>query len=414
MLAPTPGPLLVQRLAAPLRLSQPAVPEQFCGARPLRTAAAVTTAAAGLKVIARDRRRRFCCARVALRAGGAQVTDKPEVDVKAEAKEEPVDWGQKVADLQKSFGLDFLADGVLSAHRDRRQRAKEKADEVGPLTAAAASAALQQAAQAGSTEAANRATEGLLRGLEAGIATRPSIEEALQTPGGLSGRWQVTFCEGLAPLQRLPLVPKQCIWMNVGDGSDGKAPVLSVHSGLQLPFGWYIWTSAAGDVEEMKVESSTSSTDGKPAVIRLNRFWIDVGPSPRPDIGDICGGLIASPAAAYAALWLTPLLLELGLIKWLSERFGFEKVFEVEVPNSGGKKLVGSLELYLTCWCLVFFPHSLSTCPVHLLDTSAGLCVYDIPILSAVGELPIHPGGNAGTFVARRLRANESPETMFA
>jgi len=78
------------------------------------------------------------------------------------------------------------------------------------------------------------------------------------------------------------------------------------------------------------------------------------------------------------------------------------------VPSPAGEgktiKLEASLELYLTLLAMVAFPETLSTCPVPYLDAEAGVCVYEIPLLGPVGDLPrwLHPGGNAAALVARR------------
>ena len=60
----------------------------------------------------------------------------------------------------------------------------------------------------------------------------------------------------------------------------------------------------------------------------------------------------------------------------------------------------------------VAFPDSLSTCPVPFLDVEEGLCVYEIPMLGPLGDLPLHPGGNSATLVARKLSEDEPVQLM--
>ena len=71
-----------------------------------------------------------------------------------------------------------------------------------------------------------------------------------------------------------------------------------------------------------------------------------------------------------------------------------------------------SEELYLTLLARVAFPDSLSTCPVPFLDLEEGLCVYEIPMLGPLGDLPLHPGGNSATLVARKLSEEEPVQLM--
>ncbi|CAE7272350.1 cyb5r2 [Symbiodinium sp. CCMP2456] len=248
-------------------------------------------------------------------------------------------------------------------------------------------------------------------------------------------------------------------------GEGEEEPVVAAHSGLPLAlFGAYLWTSCAGDL----VSAEPTAEGSSQVLIQFTRYWIDIGPKPRPDIGRIDGGFITSRLAAFGAALVTPVLLEFGALKWVLERFGLERVFEVEVPSPEGGdqkvKLQASLELYLTLLARVAFPDSLSKCPIPFLDTEAGLCVYEaeprgaqlhpgislvgeatkfqaqlstawtssvaisdkyrqqnlmkapwqIPMLGPIGDLPdwLHPGGNSAALVARRLKPGEEPALM--
>jgi len=102
-------------------------------------------------------------------------------------------------------------------------------------------------------------------------------------------------------------------------------------------------------------------------------------------------------------------------VRWFLGLFGFDKAFEVDVPSPEGDgktfKLQASLELYLTLLAMVAFPESLSTCPVPFLDSQAGLCVFEIPLLGPAGDLPrwLHPGGNAAALIARKVPDDCAP-----
>lgn len=228
--------------------------------------------------------------------------------------------------------------------------------------------------------------------------TRP-----LEVLDQLVGGWEVAWSGAYTPLKRFGL--SQCIYVEVSKDVEGK-PTLSAFSGLPLPFGFFLWTSCAGEL----VEVDPFSCNGPPTVcIRFNRYWIDLGRQPRSDIGRIDGGLITDRVRAFGAALVTPVLLEFGALRWFLGLFGLERAFEVEVPSpeSEGRsyKLQASLELYLTLLAMVAFPETLSTCPVTFLDADAGVCVFEIPLLGPVGDLPrwLHPGGNAAAMVARKL-----------
>lgn len=235
--------------------------------------------------------------------------------------------------------------------------------------------------------------------------TKKTKSEPMKVIDDLCGRWEAVWSGAFTPLNRLG-VPRQSLWVEVTAGKDGEPPVATAHSGLPLVlFGAYLWTSCAGDL--LDVESS----GGNQVLIKFTRYWIDIGPEPRSDIGRVDGGFINSRLAAFGAALVTPVLLEFGALKWLLERFGFERVFEVEVPSPEAPekkvKLQASLELYLTLLARVAFPDSLSTCPIPFLDVKEGLCVYEIPMLGPLGDLPLHPGGNSATLVARKLSDDE-------
>ncbi|CAE7939937.1 cyb5r2 [Symbiodinium sp. KB8] len=241
------------------------------------------------------------------------------------------------------------------------------------------------------------------------VETNPT--KALES---IAGRWEAVWSGAFTPLQKWG-IPPQCLWLEVLPGKGEEPPVVAAHSGLPLAlFGAYLWTSCAGDLvpAEPTAEGSTQ------VLIQFTRYWIDIGPKPRPDVGRIDGGFITSRLAAFGAALVTPVLLEFGALKWVLERFGLERVFEVEVPSPDGGdqkvKLQASLELYLTLLARVAFPDSLSKCPIPFLDTEAGLCVYEIPMLGPIGDLPdwLHPGGNSATLVARRLKPGEEPALM--
>uniref|UniRef100_A0A7S1WLP7 Uncharacterized protein n=1 Tax=Alexandrium catenella TaxID=2925 RepID=A0A7S1WLP7_ALECA len=208
--------------------------------------------------------------------------------------------------------------------------------------------------------------------------------------------------------------PRQCMWVQVSGGDD-EPGVLTAHAGVPLLFGTYLWTSCAGDIEEAEPAEPGAP---RPLVLGFNRYWFDVGAQPRGDIGRVDGGLIKGRLSAFGAALVTPVLLEFGALKWLLERLGLKRVFEVDVPSPGKEgetvKLEASLELYLTLLAMVAFPPTLSTCPVPHLDAEAGVCVYEIPVLGPVADLPrwLHPGGNAAALVARRLGDEEEPAQM--
>ncbi|CAK8991192.1 unnamed protein product [Durusdinium trenchii] len=225
----------------------------------------------------------------------------------------------------------------------------------------------------------------------------------------LCGRWEAVWSGAFTPLQKFG-IPRQSLWVEVTPGKDGDPPIVTAHSGLPLVlFGAYLWTSCAGDL--LPAESAS----GSQVLIQFTRYWIDIGREPRPDIGRVDGGFINSRLSAFGAALVTPVLLEFGALKWLLERFGFQRVFEVEVPSPEKEKTVklqASLELYLTLLARVAFPDSLSTCPVPFLDVKEGLCVYEIPMLGPLGDLPLHPGGNSATLVARKLAEDEPVQLM--
>eukprot|EP00438_Fugacium_kawagutii_P021232 Skav201648 [mRNA] locus=scaffold3160:68164:75089:+ [translate_table: standard] len=146
----------------------------------------------------------------------------------------------------------------------------------------------------------------------------------------LCGRWEAVWSGAFTPLNRLGL-PRQSLWVEVTAGQDGQPPVATAHSGLPLVlFGAYLWTSCAGDL--LEVESSGSSQ----VLIQFTRYWIDIGPEPRADlgphsvsarggddandIGRVDGGFINSRLSAFGAALVTPVLLEFGALKWLLER----------------------------------------------------------------------------------------------
>eukprot|EP00929_Paragymnodinium_shiwhaense_P112949 TRINITY_DN8120_c1_g1_i5.p1 TRINITY_DN8120_c1_g1~~TRINITY_DN8120_c1_g1_i5.p1 ORF type:complete len:312 (+),score=75.80 TRINITY_DN8120_c1_g1_i5:496-1431(+) len=255
--------------------------------------------------------------------------------------------------------------------------------------------------------------------VRAGEATTAYGVAGPGTLDAVRGRWQVTWSGTFTPLQTKGL-PAQNLWVNIEKSSvAGEGNVMTVHSGVQLLFGAYLWTSCAGEL----VEADEPLTPGgpRPVVLRFNRYWVDVGGTPRPDPGRIDGGLLdGGRLAAFAAALLTPVLLEVGLVKWLLERLGIQRVFEVEVPSAkveGEKvKLEASLELYLTFLAMVAFPETLSTCPVPYLDAEAGVAVYEIPMLGFASALPrwLHPGGNSAAMIARRMREDEEPTPMRA
>lgn len=225
----------------------------------------------------------------------------------------------------------------------------------------------------------------------------------------LAGRWEVAWSGAYTPLKRFGL--SQCIYVEVSKDDEG-TPTLAAFSGLPLPFGFFLWTSCAGEL----VEVDPFVRNGPPTVcVRFNRYWVDLGREPRSDIGRIDGGLITDRVRAFGAALVTPVLLEFGALRWFLGLFGLERVFEVEVPSpeSDGRsyKLQASLELYLTLLAMVAFPETLSTCPVPLLDVDAGICVFEIPLLGPVGDLPrwLHPGGNAAALVARKLPDGQAP-----
>jgi len=313
--------------------------------------------------------------------------------------------------------FDFAAN-IMKEHSERRRRLQ---DETGKLPAALEDVVAGEASLTPSlldtisgkpsapsyaeiAEAALRRVEGS-QGVE---AQRPTA-----MIDALCGRWEVMWSGAFSPLARIGF-PRQCMWVQVSGGS-GKPGVLTCHAGVPLLFGAYLWTSCAGEIEEAE---RTEPNSPWPLLLRFNRYWFDVGSQPRGDIGRVEGGLIETRLAAFGAALVTPVLLEFGALKWFLERLGLKRVFEVEVPSPGqeGKttKLEASLELYLTLLAMVAFPPTLSTCPVPYLDVEAGVCVYEIPVLGPVGDLPswLHPGGNAAALVARRLSTDQEPAQL--
>jgi len=308
-----------------------------------------------------------------------------------------------------------FAANVLKEHSERRKRHRNEA--------AGLPATLQEAVAGG--KSLTPALLDAISGAEGGPSLAEVVEAVLRVAEGgaapqpakmidaICGRWEVVWSGALSPLAQWGL-PRQCLWVQVAGGAHEPA-VVTAHSGLPLLFGAYLWTSVAGELEEAEPLEAGGPT---PTLLRFNRYWIDVGTNPRPDIGRVDGGLISSRLSAFGAALVTPVLFEFGALKWILERFGLQRVFEVDVPSPEGEgrtvKLEASLELYLTLLAMVAFPESLSTCPVAYLDAKAGVCVYEIPMLGPVSSLPrwLHPGGNAAALVARRLAEGETPRQM--
>jgi len=313
-----------------------------------------------------------------------------------------------------------FAAGIAESHVARRQTVRAEAPELSDAAFKAATGRADGfAAALCSSLAAERSGDTSMPTSELVEALLWTTEEAakhdnashqgvcctrpLEVLDQLVGWWEVAWSGAYTPLKRFGL--SQCICVEVSKDAEG-TPMLSAFSGLPLPFGFFLWTSCAGEL----VEVNPFSRNGPPTVcVRFNRYWIDLGREPRPDIGRIDGGLITDRVRAFGAALVTPVLLEFGALRWLLGLFGLERVFEVEVPSpeSDGRsyKLQASLELYLTLLAMVAFPETLSTCPVPFLDVDAGVCVFEIPLLGPVGDLPrwLHPGGNAAALVARKL-----------
>mmetsp|Transcript_69738 Transcript_69738/g.130208 ORF Transcript_69738/g.130208 Transcript_69738/m.130208 type:complete len:420 (-) Transcript_69738:12-1271(-) len=313
--------------------------------------------------------------------------------------------------------FDFAAT-ILDSHVERQQARLADAELVKQVSKpGGASAAILdareklQGKQSGSSPGMPAVVDAIMEGVEEGHIAAP---QPLKLLDGIKGRWEVVWGGGFSPLHRLGFA-RQCLWMEVKGGEEGEPAVLTVHGGLPLVlFGAYTWTSVAGEIVEGKPLQNGAPA---PLVLKFNRYWLDIGRNPRPDIGRIDGGLINDRISAFGAALVTPILLELGAVKWFLDRLGLNKVFEVEVPKDDGSKvkLEASLELYLTLLAMVAFPESLSTCPVAFLDAEAGLCVYEIPMLGPLADLPdwAHPGGNAAALVARKLRDDEEPALML-
>ncbi|CAE8604055.1 unnamed protein product, partial [Polarella glacialis] len=106
---------------------------------------------------------------------------------------------------------------------------------------------------------------------------------------------------------------------------------VTAHSGVPLLFGSYLWTSVAGELDE----APTAQAGKRNTLLRFNRYWVDVGPMPRSDIGRVDGGVIRNRIMAFGAALVTPVLLEFGALKWFLERLGLQKVFEVEAKGPG-------------------------------------------------------------------------------
>jgi len=316
--------------------------------------------------------------------------------------------------------FDFAA-RMMTDHAERRRRVREEAAD---LPAALGDAVAGRASltpwilsaiggELGSPTFADVA-EAALRIAE-GPAHRgaPSPAAAVEAA---HGRWEVVWSGAFSPLARVGL-PRQCMWVQVSGGDAGKPATLACHAGVPLGFGAFLWTSCAGEIGEAEPEGGQAH-GSRPLLLRFNRYWLDVGDRPRGDIGRVDGGLVESRLSAFGAALATPVLLEFGALKWFLERLGLERVFEVEVPSpeEGGAsvRLEASLELYLTLLAMVAFPPTLSTCPVPYLDARAGVCVYEIPVLGPVAELPrwLHPGGNAAVLVARRLGDGQEPAQL--
>lgn len=352
-------------------------------------------------------------------AAAAHATPQKNAQEAPEAPEEEKSLEERFEDFTRVLPWFQFAFTALVAHGERRTQLRAESIALPPgLEAAVAAGGLSQALRAAIAGEANAASlpdvvEASLRAAEG--SCEGTTFRLLDVMDGICGRWEIVWSGALSPLQRWGL-PRQCLWIEVAGG--GESPlVLTVHSGLPLLFGVYLWTSVAGEL----AEAVTREEDvARPLVIRFNRYWVDWGRVPRDDIGRVDGGLVNSRIAAFGAALLTPILLEFGAAKWALERVGLNKVFSVEVPGPGGGDekvtLEASLELYLTLLAMVAFPETLSTCPVPYLDVEAGLCVYEIPMLGPFGDLPrwLHPGGNAAALVARRLKDNEPASQMLA
>lgn len=338
----------------------------------------------------------------------------------AEGEEDTRTMEQRFEDFTRVLPWFGFAADINSIHKQRRKQVREEAEALPATLDAVAKgdghlSELMQATIQGVSDAPSfvELAEAALQREESAVAGSPAPRLSEQL-AALRGKWEILWVGAFSPLQRFGF-PKQCIWMEVKDGEEGKEPVITCHAGVPLLFGFYLWTSNAGQVVEG--EPPEPGRPG-PALISFNRYWIDLAREPRDDIGRIDGGFVTNRLSAFAAALVTPVLLEFGALRWVLERFGIQKVFEVEVPSNEGEgktvKLQASLELYLTLLAMVAFPDSLSTCPVPYVDADAGLCVFEIPMLGVVGDLPrwLHPGGNAAAMVARRLSSGEEPGMM--
>lgn len=363
----------------------------------------------------------------------ADTSPAPDKAANKEAQEgdkEDKSLEERFADFTRVLPWFDFAATCLEQHIERRARAREERS---------AAAGLEVRSQALNCIKAQGLSSALVSAMadEAGAAPLPEVVEAVLTMADeqpeeaahgrladviedIQGRWEVVWSGALTPLQRWGL-PRQCLWVEVAGKGKDRPAVLTLHSGLPLLlFGSYFWISVAGELLEGD-PLPAAGNDARPVVIRLNRYWTDIGREPRADIGRVDGGFINNRVSAFGAALVTPVLLEFGALKWVLERFGLSRVFEVEVPAPGGAedekvKLEASLELYFTLLAMVAFPETLSTCPVPYLDTAAGVCIYEIPMLGPIADLPdwLHPGGNAAALLARRLGRDEEPSLMRA
>ena len=146
--------------------------------------------------------------------------------------------------------------------------------------------------------------------------------------------------------------------------------------------------------------------------VKFGRFWLDfLKEKPRPDVGEITGGIITSGAIALLVLVATPFLTELALITVLGP---FLPDIRIQVPKTGGKELVVSGDLFITLYGLIFFGTGLSTCTVHYVEDD--LAVFDFPAIGALGGAAApfvgEAGPNAAAIVARRLADGEATGTV--
>ncbi|CAJ1355433.1 unnamed protein product [Effrenium voratum] len=326
--------------------------------------------------------------RLALRRQSTRLRAEKAEQPRKEEKEKSLE--EKFNDFTTVLPWFGFAEDLQRLHLDRRTQRREETPTERPADRASLAKALSEAAV--DCEEMPEVVEAVIQHAESGAKTEPT-----KVIDALCGRWEAVWSGAFTPLSKVGL-PKQCLWVEVS-AEGASPPVVTAHSGVPLLFGAYLWTSCAGDL--LPAENSGNISQ---VLIQFSRYWVDIGGRPRGDVGRIDGGYVQNRLEAFGAALVTPVLLEFGALKWLLERFGFQKVFEVEVPKDDGKtvKLQASLELYLTLLARVAFPDSLSTCPVPFLDTDRGLCVYEIPMLGPLADLPF-VGGNAAALVARKL-----------